>query len=229
MNIVCDVAGKAMRCPGCTSPVQTFTTLHSKVAALTSSVLKQQQQQRQNAVISMAESPVIRGGRGAAAMMVSPGGPSDKDDGLPVILRFDNASWVRLLQLSQLLPPSISLPFLFSKLTPFPSPSPAHLCRSISVTQDVTPEMIRSFLPVNSLPDPSITPHPIHLLINPTDGKTKDYFFVEVASKKVVSLVLKQCQSERLGEGKKARPVTITVRLPLPLSVPFRSSNNFKP
>ena len=43
------------------------------------------------------------------------------------------------------------------------------------LTQDVTPEMITEFLPANTLPEADDNPHPIHLLIDPASGKTKDY------------------------------------------------------
>lgn len=45
-----------------------------------------------------------------------------------------------------------------------------------AATQDVTPEMIVNFLPAGALPEPAQNPHPIHLLIHPADGKTKDFF-----------------------------------------------------
>ncbi|KAL7414319.1 hypothetical protein BDY24DRAFT_440761 [Mrakia frigida] len=76
---------------------------------------------------------------------------------------------------------------------------------------DVTPEMITDFLPDGSLPDSSVNPHPIHLLIDPISGKTKDFFFVEVKSKKAAALIIKTVQGQVLGEGKRARRVTITL------------------
>lgn len=36
--------------------------------------------------------------------------------------------------------------------------------------------MIVKFLPAGALPEPQQNPHPIHLLIHPADGKTKDFF-----------------------------------------------------
>lgn len=36
--------------------------------------------------------------------------------------------------------------------------------------------MIVNFLPAGALPEPAQNPHPIHLLIHPADGKTKDFF-----------------------------------------------------
>lgn len=35
--------------------------------------------------------------------------------------------------------------------------------------------MITEFLPANTLPEADDNPHPIHLLIDPASGKTKDY------------------------------------------------------
>ncbi|CDZ96207.1 Nucleotide-binding, alpha-beta plait [Phaffia rhodozyma] len=143
MNVVCDVAGGIMRCPSCTTTVNDFSTFSPP------------KQETSSKVQPKVQTRVL---------------PSINDQSnMPVILRFDNASW------------------------------------------DVTPEMIIDFLPENALADPSQNPHPIHLLINPFDGKTKDFFFVEVVSKSAAAAVIKSCQSTILGEGRRARPVTITL------------------
>lgn len=38
------------------------------------------------------------------------------------------------------------------------------------------PDMVATFLPEGTLPEPTQNPHPVHLLIDPYEGKTKDYF-----------------------------------------------------
>ncbi|EIW70667.1 hypothetical protein TREMEDRAFT_61175 [Tremella mesenterica DSM 1558] len=80
-----------------------------------------------------------------------------------------------------------------------------------NVAWDVTPTVVESFLPRHVLP-PS-HPHPIHILLDRMDGKTKDYLYVEVRSQAAAKEVLQRRQNNFMPGGplsRRSRPVTIT-------------------
>ena len=120
-------------------------------------------------------------------------------DKIPVypVLRIDNVAWVSL--------PDLEL-------------AQAH-------GQDITPQIVQDYLPGGVLPVDH--PSPIHIPLDRTDGRTKDYMvscifpavgahrqFIEVANEEAARKVLKSRQNSLMPGGPltggRKRPVTIT-------------------
>ncbi|KAK1924052.1 hypothetical protein DB88DRAFT_540136 [Papiliotrema laurentii] len=81
-----------------------------------------------------------------------------------------------------------------------------------NVAWDITPQAVEEYLPPGSLPPDH--PQPIHILLNRTDGRTKDYMYIEVVNENAVRRVMKRCQNSYMPGGPltggRKRPVTIT-------------------
>ncbi|GFZ43975.1 hypothetical protein JCM24511_01696 [Saitozyma sp. JCM 24511] len=83
--------------------------------------------------------------------------------------------------------------------------------RDDSDDEDLTPEIVESFLPRDVLPNDH--PHPIHIPLDRFDGRTKDYMYVEVTSVEAAREVLQTRQNTFMPGGVlggRKRPVTIT-------------------
>ncbi|ORY34022.1 hypothetical protein BCR39DRAFT_586218 [Naematelia encephala] len=80
-----------------------------------------------------------------------------------------------------------------------------------NVAWDITPAIVKAFLPRDSLVS---SPVPIHILLDRFDGRTKDYMYIEVISQEAARKIMKTRQNTFMAGGAltggRKRPVTIS-------------------
>ncbi|KAL7421563.1 hypothetical protein Q5752_003332 [Cryptotrichosporon argae] len=99
-------------------------------------------------------------------------------------------------------------------------PGQAAVIRIDNVASDVEESIVESFLPPHSLPPDH--PHPIHILLDRYDGRTKDYKVTPDAARRLLRTRQNTLMPSRAVTGGRNRPVTISQVSPAELTAERR-------